>query len=317
MRRNKKVVDPEHEAWMNSVDERLMAKKLGQNSMGFISRASEENSAAWAKVAAANFQWSDSVGEDDVMSTTYMDDAEVKHLTATDLSKLGYELHARTENKEEAHANQIILAKKGVNSHMLKSGTTIKPVFEVWSQKHELNPDGFGSRVSNFNGKNNYVTEKKAKYVIPNHIEKIAWDIVENKGLLNGMRYKAFDCWASNDGNGVWWKETVADEETGEKKTYLVRQRDVSKGIDAGGKNVKGITQKVAKTEKIVKKAKKTEDHNDTAAVNSSATGVFLVDLTKSDWKKEVDDYLKKCKHEKMQPKQMEVRVTEWTPDDI
>jgi len=290
-----------------------------------ISRASTDSTNYYGKILASNFQWDESLGEDEVTSSS---EYNQKILTASDLRGMGFQIVAREANLEAVEAKEVLLRQKtkGKPSHIVQAGTSEQPVFELWYQP---NPAAYIGKVADWSDKKMVkVATKRQKYVIASDITKIAWDQVERYGLLDGMEHVGFNVYQSSEPGGIWWKEKVEDPETGDIKYFLVKKKGTDKAKDVGGNKVVSVSKAASAETEMVKVAQKVlirkavdqeitkEDATDTQATKSSGVKAKTIDVTGSGWKKEVEDYLKECKDNGFKVEKMEVKVVDWKAKD-
>jgi len=294
--------------------------KSGLQLESFVRRAGDQNSESYARVMASSYPWLDDVEPDEIVSVTDIKTASLENVTATDLVKLGFEFHDRYKDPDEAEANRILLHnKEELKTHIIEAGNKRHPLFELWVQRQKT-ANRLPGRVSNITAGRTKTAAKTIKYTIPDSVTRIAWGEAESKGLLSNMIYAGFNVYQSKENKGIWWVESEKDSETGEVRKFLVRKKDVEYAKDAGGGKVDGVVKKVAKKVILTKTAVTTfvkeKGREETSANETTGIGSMVVDVTESSWKKDVEDYIKRCKQNKMIPKKVEVKVIDWTPDE-
>jgi len=328
-KKNRRIYDPS----INSIMPKKMGNfepgkdALGQNTVkssdavhsNLISRANGDDG-NYARLLASNFPWDEALREDEVSTGSLYNDSR---LTPSELISRGYVLYDRSPDKIDAEARQVLASRKtGLKTYLLSSKEG--NIHEIWVQKYSDGQSQMGNIATPFiqPPRKTKTAVKKAVRKPPKNITKIAWNRAIELGIVDGMIDCGFDMYkeAGGEPGGIWWKEAIEDEDTGEVKYYLVKQKGVEIAEDVGSKKVKAVVAKKILAKKIVKKAAvgdEKEDDKGTGASKSSGIPIKTIDLTKSDWKKSIDEYLKECKENSFDPKKMEIKIIEWMGKDI
>jgi hypothetical protein len=270
------------------------------------------------------------------------EDGFYKNANADNLEKAGCKFIGRANTDDEATQRQVVAQSKygrKVYVNAIEDGNGNALMYDLWM-------DATNSKNSNFQYAKvaapvemGGVAYKVKRNIIPKGVTKLAWDYAQESGYLGNMEFLGFgqykEASAGKDPEGIWWKKSYTDGDTGETKYYLVKENGVENAVDVGGKNVKAVKSasnieegKVAEKIKKVKVASKIpikkanvgserEDAKDTPASKSVGVKNKTIDLSKSDWKKEVSDYVASIKKSGMTPKVMEIKIVDWIVNDF
>ena len=270
------------------------------------------------------------------------DEGFCKNAAAEQLINAGCKPIGRVFTDDDATQKQIVNQHKygrRVYVNVVEGSNGAPTVYDLWMDASNGNDFKYNKVASPT--QQGGVAQKVKRNIIPKGTTKLAWDRAQELGFLNGMEYLGFNQYkeasAGKDPDGIWWKKSYTDKETGETKYYLVKENGVENGVDMGGKQVKAVTSSPKKEErKVATKVVKTnvkvaskvpikkasvgserEDAKDTPASKSVGVKNKIINLEKGDWKKEISEYIKAIEKSGINPIKMEVKIVDWVLNDF